>query len=387
MVFELDEFADLKAKMKVVGVGGAGGNAINGMIAAQLSGVDFIAINTDAQALEANQSPRKIQIGKDLTKGLGVGSNPELGRKAMEEDKDQVVSALTDADMVFVTAGFGGGTGTGAAPIIAEVAKDLGALTVAIVTTPFHFEGKRRMEKAEAGIREIKDRVDTLIIIPNQRLLSVVSKETSLIDSFKVADSVLLQATQGISDLITIPGMINLDFADVRTVMAEMGDALMGVGVANGENRAMEAAHQAISSPLLEDVSIAGARGLLINITGGVDMTLYDVNDATSVIYEAAGDEANVIFGAVIDESIKDEIRVTVIATGFNDSSKRRRLVSEDRFVDFQGQNLQPYERPAYLRKEEFGEVKEYVHPDEEPQPDVDADNLDIPTFLRKQMD
>ena len=320
--FPFDETSIPTAKMKVVGVGGAGGNAVNRMIEAKLTGIEFVAINTDLYALEMSKASSIVQIGRFITKGLGVGANPEIGRKAMEEDHEAVFEALQDSDMIFVTAGMGGGTGTGAAPIVAEYARDLGALTVGIVTTPFLFEGPKRMRRAQEGIAELKKRVDTLIVIPNQKLLSFVPKNAHLNIAFQIADKAILQATQGISDLISIPRMINLDFADVRTVMAEMGDALLGVGLASGENRAMEAAHQAISSPLLEDVSISGARGILINITGGKDMTLYDVNDATSVIYEAAGDKANVIFGAVIDEDIQDEIRVTIIATGFNRSGR-----------------------------------------------------------------
>jgi len=297
--------------------GGAGGNAINRMIEAGLSGVEFIAINTDDQVLQNNRATKKVQIGKKLTKGLGAGANPEIGRQAVEEDIEEVSEMLSDADMVFITAGMGGGTGTGAGPIIAEIARQKGALTVAIVTKPFIFEGKQRSNKAEQGIEELKDKADTLIAIPNERLLAIVDKSTLLTDAFAQADEVLYQATKGISDLIAIPGLINCDFADVRTVMMERGDALMGTGSGTGEERATEAASQAISSPLLEDVSISGAGGVLVNVTGGEDMTLFDVNTATSIIYQAAGANANIIFGAVIDPTFNDRIQVTVIATGF----------------------------------------------------------------------
>jgi cell division protein FtsZ len=306
------------AKMKVIGVGGAGGNALNCMIDAGLQSVDFIAVNTDAQALQQNSSPRRIQIGRDATRGLGAGANPDVGRIAVEENADEIQEAIEGADMVFVTAGMGGGTGTGAAPTVARIAKESGALTVGIVTKPFAFEGKKRMAHAEKGLAELKEHVDTLIVIPNQRLISIVDRSTTLLNAFHMADNILLQATKGISDLIAIPGMVNVDFADVRTVMAQMGDALMGVGTGRGEHRAMEAAQQAISSPLLEEVSIAGARAILINISGGDDLALHDVADATQTIYDEAGEEAEVIFGAVIDPALSGEIRVTVIATGFN---------------------------------------------------------------------
>ncbi|UCD18692.1 MAG: cell division protein FtsZ [Candidatus Zixiibacteriota bacterium] len=317
-----DENPGSYARIKVVGVGGAGGNAINRMIEAGLSGVEFIAINTDAQVLESNRSGKKVQIGKRLTKGLGAGASPEIGFKAIEEDRDEVAEALSGADMVFITAGMGGGTGTGAAPIVADIACKQGALTVGIVTKPFSFEGHRRMEKAETGLKQFKEKSDTLITIPNERLLSIVDKTTTLANAFIFADEVLHQATKGISELITVPGMINCDFADVKTVMLERGDALMGTGYGFGEEKAEEAARQAISSPLLEDVSISGAKGVLINVTGGEDMTLFDVNLATSIVYQAAGSEANIIFGAVLDPNAKDQMRVTVIATGFGSAKE-----------------------------------------------------------------
>ncbi len=316
-LLELDENHN-HAKIKVIGVGGGGGNAISTMIQGRLEGVDFVAANTDLQALETNQAAIKIPLGGKLTRGLGAGANPEIGRSAAMEDRDRIAEVLEGADMVFVTAGMGGGTGTGAAPIIAEVARELGALTVGVVTKPFPFEGKKRRRQAEEGIINLARAVDTLITIPNERLLSVAGQKTTMLDAFRKADDVLLNAVQGISDLITIPGLINVDFADVKTIMSNMGRALMGTGRACGERRAMEAAQQAISSPLLEDVSITGATGILINITGGPDLTLFEVNEASSLIQEAAHDEANIIFGSVIDPSIVDEVRITVIATGFD---------------------------------------------------------------------
>ncbi len=313
--FDLEALAG--AKIKVVGVGGAGGNAVNRMIEGGLKGVDFITINTDNQVLESSLAPHKIQIGSKITRGLGAGARPEVGRQAIEESRDLVSEFLAGSDMVFVTAGMGGGTGTGAAPIVAEIAKDSGALAVAIVTKPFEFEGKKRMSRALDGLDELKSRVDTLIVIPNQRLLSLVAADTPLTAAFYKADEVLMQATKGISELITVPGLINCDFADVRTVMAESGDAIMGTGVGHGASKGEDAARQAIASPLLDNVSILGAKGVLMNITGGTDVTLAEVNEATSVVYEAVGADANIIFGAVIDPKLKDEMRVTVIATGF----------------------------------------------------------------------
>ncbi|MEW5925254.1 MAG: cell division protein FtsZ [Candidatus Zixiibacteriota bacterium] len=320
--FELADEIDSPANIKVVGVGGAGGNAVNRMIEAGLSGVQFIAINTDVQVLDRNLASKKVQIGKRLTKGLGAGANPDIGRKAIEEDREEIGEMLEGADMVFITCGLGGGTGTGAAPVVAEIARQKGALTVAIVTKPFNFEGNKRMQKAEFGLKELKERADSLIIIPNERLLAVVDKSTRLTDAFAYADEILHQATKGISDLIAVPGLVNCDFADVKTVMLERGDALMGTGIASGEDRAEQAAKQAISSPLLEDVSMTGAAGVLINITGGEDMSLNDVNQATTIINQAAGADANIIFGAVIDPNFKDQIRVTVIATGFGGSGE-----------------------------------------------------------------
>ncbi|HZS42532.1 MAG TPA: cell division protein FtsZ [Polyangia bacterium] len=317
-LLEFDDEPTNRAKIKVIGVGGGGGNAINTMIESRLEGVDFIAANTDIQALEANQAPMKIPLGGALTKGLGAGANPEIGRNAALEDIARITEVLSSADMVFVTAGMGGGTGTGAAPIIAQVARECGALTVGVVTKPFGFEGRKRRRQAEEGIANLQAAVDTLITIPNDRLLSVAGQKTTMLDAFRKADEVLLNAVQGISDLITIPGLINVDFADVRTIMKEMGRALMGTGRAVGERRAIEAAQQAISSPLLEDVSITGATGILINITGGPDLTLFEVNEASTLIQEAAHEDANIIFGSVIDANLVDEVRITVIATGFD---------------------------------------------------------------------
>lgn len=319
MMIEFVEQNGSKAQIRIVGIGGAGGNAVNTMIASGLSGVDFIAANTDAQALRVNLASTKVQLGGELTKGLGAGANPEIGRRATMESEGEMRELLNGADMVFVTSGMGGGTGTGGAPVVARIAKEMGALTVGVVSKPFLFEGKKRMRQAEEGLRELKANVDTLISIPNQRLLAVASRSQPLLEAFRKADEVLLQAVRGISDLITVHGLINLDFADVRTIMSEMGMAIMGAALANGENRAEEAARRAIASPLLEDISIRGAKGVLINITGGADLTLHEVNEAASLIQEEADDEANIIFGAVIDETLGDELRITVIATGFGE--------------------------------------------------------------------
>jgi cell division protein FtsZ len=325
MVFQLDEQFNTVAKMKVIGVGGAGGNAINRMVDAGLAGVEFISVNTDAMALEHNRSPNRIQIGERITKGLGAGANPDIGRQAMEEDRDKIALALEGADMVFITGGMGGGTGTGGAPVIAEIAREMGILTVAIVTKPFLFEGKVRDKNAKRGLEDLNKFIDTIITIPNQKLLTIVDNKTTLIDAFKTADDVLYQATKGISDLIAVHGLVNLDFADVKTIMRSMGEALMGTGCAEGDTdkRAINAAEAAIHNPLLDDISISGARGILINVTGGTDMTLYDVSEATRVVNEAVGaeTETNTIFGAVTDATMNGKIRVTVIATGFNEAS------------------------------------------------------------------
>jgi len=325
-VLDFDVDVDQLAQIKVIGCGGGGNNAVNRMIMEGLKNVEFIAINTDKQALMLSEASQKIQIGDKLTKGLGAGANPEIGQKAADESKEEIAQAIKGADMVFITAGMGGGTGTGAAPIIAEIAKSMGILTVGVVTKPFPFEGRKRMLHAEMGIKNLKDRVDTLVTIPNARLLTIVDKKTTLMDSFKLADDVLRQGVQGISDLITIPGLVNLDFADVRTIMIDKGLAHMGVGKGTGDNRAQEAAKQAISSPLLE-TSIVGATGVLLNITGGLDLGLLEINEAAEIVQQAADPDANIIFGAVIDENIKDEIRITVIATGFENEKAIKQKV------------------------------------------------------------
>jgi cell division protein FtsZ len=399
-MFEIVEHNKLSARIKAIGVGGGGGNAINTMISAGLSGVDFIVANTDSQAITASSASVKIQLGEKITKGLGAGANPEIGRQAALEDKDRIRDYLDGSDMVFVTAGMGGGTGTGGAPIIASVAREIGALTVGVVTKPFMFEGKIRTRQAEDGIRELKENVDTLIVIPNQRLLGVAEKGTSLLDTFKLADGILLQAVRGISDLIVTPGLINLDFADVRTVMAEMGMALMGMASATGENRAVEAAQNAISSPLLEDVSIQGARGVLINITGGTDLSLYEVNEAATMIQSEADEEANIIFGAVIDERVKEEIRITVIATGFGGQDKGKERVREtpvglskmemkEKKVVHLGTIVDNLDSPSWQRKKQDSTEQEVVPLDKIVQlaPEDQEDEFDIPTFLRKRMD
>ncbi|MGE4133343.1 MAG: cell division protein FtsZ [Bdellovibrionales bacterium] len=322
-MFELEENANFGANIKVIGIGGGGGNAVQTMIEGGLAGVEFVVANTDRQALAANKAEGKIQLGRELTKGLGAGANPEIGRRAAIESYNDIVASLEGTDMVFVTAGMGGGTGTGGAPVVAKIAKELGALTIGVVTKPFIFEGKKRKRHADDGIRELQESVDTLIVIPNQKLLTVASERTPLLETFRKADQVLLHAVKGISDLINIRGLINLDFADIRTVMAAKGMAIMGSGLANGENRAVEAATQAISSPLLENICIDGATGIIINVTGGSDLTLWEVNEASTLITEAAHPDAEIIFGAVIDESMGDSVSVTVIATGFGTQPTR----------------------------------------------------------------
>lgn len=340
---EQQQFADIK----VIGIGGGGNNAINRMIMAGLKGVEFIAVNTDAQALYLSKAEKKIQIGEKLTKGLGAGANPEIGKKAAEESREEIKKALQGADMVFVTAGMGGGTGTGGAPVIAEIARELGALTVGVVTRPFGFEGKKRGLQAEQGIAELKTKVDSLITIPNDRLLQVVDKHTSINEAFRIADDILRQGVQGISDLIAVPGLINCDFADVKTIMQETGSALMGIGEGRGENRAVEAARAAISSPLLE-TSIEGARGVLFNITGDDKMTLFEVNAAAEIIQQAADPEANIIFGAVVDEKLNDEVRVTVIATGFDPPKAGRSELPDLKIRSMVSNDI---ELPPFLRR------------------------------------
>ena len=356
-VLEFDVDIEQFAQIKVIGVGGGGNNAVNRMIESQLKGVQFIAVNTDKQALFTSKAEYRIQIGEKLTKGLGAGANPEIGKKAAEESSDDIHQALQGADMVFVTAGMGGGTGTGAAPIVAQIAKEMGILTVGVVTKPFTFEGKRRMMHAEQGIAELKDKVDTLVTIPNDRLLQVVEKKTSIMEAFKIADDVLKQGVQGISDLIAVPGLVNLDFADVKTIMFEQGLAHMGVGRASGEHRATEAAKQAIHSPLLE-TSIEGAKGVLLNITGGPNLGLFEVNEAAELVAQAADPDANIIFGAVIDEALKDELRITVIATGF-----------ENNKTSFSKSNMKNKDVNDLNTKGDH----------------IVQDDLDIPTFLRRK--
>ncbi|MGI6697349.1 MAG: cell division protein FtsZ [Clostridia bacterium] len=353
-MLEFDMENNQFAVIKVIGVGGGGSNAVNRMIDAGLKGVEFVAINTDRQALLLSNASQKIQIGEKLTKGLGAGANPEIGQKAAEESREIIQNLIQGSDMVFITAGMGGGTGTGAAPIIADIAKQLGILTVGVVTKPFTFEGRKRALHAEEGIKDLKEKVDTLVIIPNDRLLQISEKKTSIIEAFRTADDVLRQGVQGISDLIAVPGLVNLDFADVKTIMLNTGMAHMGIGCSNGENRAVEAAKQAIQSPLLE-TSIEGAKGVLLNITGGPNLGLFEVNEAAELVSQSADPDANIIFGAVIDEDLKDEIRITVIATGFS-GDKPRKVISEraetkDRdslFGDYEGIDL---DIPTFLRK------------------------------------
>lgn len=350
-MFEFEIEMEQFAQIKVIGVGGGGSNAVNRMIAAGLRGVEFISVNTDAQALYLANSECKLQIGEKLTKGLGAGANPEIGHNAAEESKEEIKQALKGADMVFVTAGMGGGTGTGAAPVIAEIARELGALTVGVVTKPFTFEGRRRAGAAEKGITSLKEKVDTLIVIPNDRLLQVVDKRTPILEAFRIADDVLRQGVQGISDLIAVPGLINLDFADVKTIMKETGAALMGIGIATGDNRTVEAAKHAIASPLLE-TSIDGARGVLLNITGGTNLSLFEVNEAADIVAEAADPDANIIFGAVIDENLQDEVRVTVIATGFDHRAPERKQIMEE--LTQKSFSSDDIDIPAFLRRKQF---------------------------------
>ena len=402
MMFEFDSLTEQKAKLKVVGVGGAGGNAVTRMITSGMQGVDFIAINTDAQDLENNPSEHKIQVGKNLTKGLGAGANSNVGREAVEADKEIITSLLEGADMVFITAGMGGGTGTGAAPVISQISRELGILTVGIITLPFNFEGPKRMNRALEGIAEMRKACDTLIAIPNQKLMSIVDKSTTLPEAFQMADTILHQAAKGISDLINVQGHINLDFADVETIMKNMGEAIMGTGVASGEERAVLAAQQAISSPLLDDATIKGAQGVLVNITGGSDLTLMEANEATSIIFEEAGPSANIIFGAVIDPNLKDEIRVTVIATGFNMPKQVAEIKKEEYQEDLietpptrelQEQHNKPLHIQKELKeKEEIEEVEKKRKPiltfdDTSDSPVIYGKDLQIPAFIRRQHD
>ncbi|EGL19752.1 MULTISPECIES: cell division protein FtsZ [unclassified Paenibacillus] len=375
-MFEFDLDMEQLAQIKVIGVGGGGSNAVNRMIENGVQGVEFITVNTDAQALHQARSEHKLQIGDKLTRGLGAGANPDVGKKAAEESRDLIMNTLKGADMVFVTAGMGGGTGTGAAPVIAEIAKECGALTVGVVTRPFTFEGRKRAAQAEQGIAALKEKVDTLIVIPNDRLLEIVDKKTPMLEAFREADNVLRQGVQGISDLIAVPGLINLDFADVKTIMTERGSALMGIGIATGENRAAEAAKKAIMSPLLE-TSIEGARGVLMNITGGTNLSLYEVNEAADIVASASDIEVNMIFGAVINENLKEEIMVTVIATGFQDKPQQQQPPQPQnrRQGGVQQQQQQQQETPAETQQR-VNNLRPFGG-----QPG----DLEVPTFLRNR--
>lgn len=367
-IFELEEVNNTSARIKVVGVGGGGSNAVNSMIASNLQGVEFIAINTDSQALESSLAQHRIQIGSSLTKGLGVGANPEIGRQTAIEDRDLFEDAIKGADMVFITAGMGGGTGTGASPVVAEVAKELGILTTAVVTKPFLFEGNKRARNAEQGIKELKKHVDAIIIVHNNRLLSITERQTSWLQALNLANDVLRQAVKSISDLILVPGLINHDFADIKTIMAESGKTLMGIGTATGENRALNAAKAAISSPLLEESSIDGAKGVLINITGGSSLSLHEIDEAASLVRDAAHEDANIIFGSVIDPDIENEVIVTIIATGFEDKSKMA-LPSYEKW--------RPSKEVFPLRGSEKILSKKTSS-------NIDENDLDVPTFMRK---
>ncbi|MFC3040248.1 cell division protein FtsZ [Virgibacillus xinjiangensis] len=384
-MLEFDTNMEELASIKVIGVGGGGNNAVNRMIEHGVEGVEFIAVNTDAQALNLSKAEVKLQIGGKLTRGLGAGANPEVGKKAAEESKEQIQEVLQGADMIFVTAGMGGGTGTGAAPVIAQIAKDLGALTVGVVTRPFSFEGRRRSTQAISGIDSLKSAVDTLIVIPNDRLLEIVDKNTPMLEAFREADNVLRQGVQGISDLIAKPGLINVDFADVKTIMIDKGSALMGIGIATGETRATEAAKKAISSPLLE-TSIDGAHGILMNITGGTNLSLYEVQEAADLVTSAADNEVNVIFGSVINENLNDEIIVTVIATGFDENVKKaEKQPRQQRPVinhNQQAATSAPEESP---RERETGQQQQPQHQQQSQRSKPEEDTLDIPTFLRNR--
>jgi len=384
-MFHFDESIDQSAKIKVIGVGGSGGNAVNTMMASGISGVDFIVANTDAQALRMSKAPVKIQLGGQLTKGLGAGANPNVGRDAALEDKDKLTNALAGADMIFIAAGMGGGTGTGAAPVIAEVAREAGALTVGVVTKPFTREGRQRLAKGEDGIKELKKHVDSLIVIPNDRLLGLAGKSMSILDAFKPSDDVLRQAVQGISDLITQSGLINVDFADVKAIMSERGMAMMGIGLGSGENRAVDAAMRAISSPLLEDIDISGAKGVLVNISGSASMTMDEFDAASRVIHEKVHEDANIIIGLVIDESLDETIKITAIATGFGDRFDLEKGRHEIRSV---GAVAKPSEInreiPTFIRDKQQRDTiarhpRAFLMEDE--------DQYDIPTFLRKSVD
>ncbi len=367
------------AKIKVLGVGGGGGNAVNRMIAAHVEGVEFMVANTDLQALETSKAPLKIQLGAKLTKGLGAGANPDVGRAAALEDTDKIVEALEGADMVFVTAGLGGGTGTGGAPIVASLARELGALTVGVVTKPFAFEGRRRMTQAEYGLSELSQAVDTVICIPNERLMEFVDKGTSFFEAFRIADDILRQGVQGISDIITITGIINRDFADIKTIMEGMGYAVMGTAIGRGENRAVDATNQAIASPLLEDASINGAQGILLNITGSSMLTLHEVHEASTIVQKAAAENANIIFGAVLDESMDDAVKVTVIATGIKSEAMGLKPPTG---LSPALRTAQQSAKTAMLRREKVAADS----PEEKALPEIAEDDLDVPAFLRRPL-
>ncbi|MCD6581263.1 MAG: cell division protein FtsZ [Desulfuromusa sp.] len=393
-MFQFEAALDQAAKIKVIGVGGGGGNAVNTMIRCNVEGVEFLTANTDAQALRRSEASTKIQLGGQLTKGLGAGANPEVGRQAAEEDKQRLVEMFSGADMIFVAAGMGGGTGTGAAPIIAAAAKEAGALTVGVVTKPFTREGRQRMQRAEAGIAELRGVVDSLVVVPNDRLLGLAGKNMSILDAFKPADDVLRQAVQGISDLITTEGLINVDFADVRTVMSNHGMAMMGIGVAEGERRAAEAAHNAISSPLLEEVDISGAMGVLVNISGSSSMTMEEFEEASTIIHEKVHEDANIIVGLVIDESLGDRIKITAIATGFGEVVEEKRHVND--IVDQRSQTLAQVSSkidldvPTHIRNQQPMVPNNRRTLDLSNQARdmfVDDEQFDIPTFLRRRVD
>ncbi|MFC3039459.1 cell division protein FtsZ [Virgibacillus xinjiangensis] len=387
-MFEFDSNMEQLASIKVIGVGGGGNNAVNRMIEHGVEGVEFIAVNTDAQALHLSKAEVKLQIGGELTRGLGAGASPEVGKKAAEESRDEIEAALQGADMIFVTAGMGGGTGTGAAPVIAQIAKNLGSLTLGVVTKPFSFEGRKRSTQAKSGIDAFITAVDTLIVIPNDRLLEIVDKHTPMLEAFHEADNVLRQGVQGISDLIAKPGLINVDFADVRTIMLDKGSALMGIGSATGETRATEAAKKAVSSPLLE-TSIDGARGILMSITGGANLSLFEVQEAADLVTSAADSEVNVIFGSVINEELKDEIIVTVIATGFDENAKQAETQQRQQRPDIndhqQAASREPEEAPRETYEYQQQRPQRRPQPQQQQQPEPEEDSLDTPTFLRNR--
>jgi len=390
-MFELEKVENTGAKIKVIGVGGCGCNAINNMIAASLKGVDFLACNTDIQTLKSSLSPSRVQIGAKLTRGLGAGGDPEVGKSAAQESEQEIRGALEGADMVFITAGMGGGTGTGASPIVAHIARDMGALTVGVVTKPFPFEGKRKMRQAESGEKELSEHVDALIVIPNNRLLSMAGKNVPMLQAFRMADEILTNAVRGISDLINNTGLVNVDFNDVRAVMVEKGKALMGIGYGSGENRAQESAQAAISSPLLEDMDIQGAKGLLINITSGQDVTMDEIHEASTLIQSAAHEDANIIWGVVIDENMHEQMAITVVATGFSSkpvvlSATEEPAISLPR--DKRTATVIDYNKPAFMRKKELGGEKEVVRLGMVVVDSIlDEESYNVPTFLRKKAD